>query len=103
MPASMSPGDRATPSHAPIGLHAEVLDAAQLGLELLDAFADQLEIPRIHHERDPPAVGQMSQRVASDVDHTLGLDRDHSGQDVLGQAQGQLDRVLLDLGHDLGP
>ena len=78
MPASMSPASvRAigpAAGHAAVGLHAEMLDPAELGLQLVDALADQLEVGGVDDERDPPAVAQMAQRVAGHVDHALGLE-----------------------------
>src|SRR5947209_10753960 len=44
-------GDRAAPDHAAVGLHAEMLDPAELGMQLLDAVADQLEVVGVDHER----------------------------------------------------
>src|SRR5690348_426727 len=57
--ADVGAGDRATPSHAPVGLHAEMLDPAQLRLQLVHAIADDVEIVRVDHDGDPAAVGQV--------------------------------------------
>ena len=44
----------------------------------------------------------MAQRVACDVDHALGLNRDRAREDLLRDADRQFDGVLLGLGGELG-
>src|ERR1700733_15724050 len=49
--ARVGPRDRATAADPAVGLNAEVLDPAELRLQLVDAFAHQLEIVGVHHQR----------------------------------------------------
>ena len=99
--AGVGPGDRAAPADPPVGLDREVLDPAELRLQLVDALAHQLQVIGVHDQRHAAAIGKVAKRVASDVEHALGLDRQHAGDDLLGQAHRHLDRVLLEVGDHL--
>src|ERR1700729_3257557 len=93
--ARVGPRDRAAAADPAVGLNAEVLDPAELRLQLVDAFAHQFEIVGVHDQRHAAALGQVAQRVPPDVDHALGLDRDHAGEDLLGEAHRHFDCILL--------
>src|ERR1700733_10526617 len=86
---------------APVGLDVEVLDPAQLGLQSRHRVRHQLQVRRVDDERHVLAVADAAQRHGGDVDDALGLDLDGARHDLLGQAQGQGHRVVLELGDDL--
>ena len=58
--------------------------------------ADELEVGGVDDEGHVAAVDQVAQRAAGDVEHALGLDVERPGDDLLGEAQGELDGVLLE-------
>src|SRR4051812_46005765 len=92
------PHDRAAARHAALGLDLEVLDAAELGDEPVAGLAHDVEVVRVHEQRDAAALDQPPQRAAHDVDDQLGLDGQRRGEHLLGDAQAQLDGGLLNLG-----
>ncbi len=62
--AGVGPGDRAAAADPAVGLDVEVLDPAELGLQLVDALAHQLEVLGVHEHRHAAAVGEVAQRAA---------------------------------------
>src|SRR6201995_156207 len=91
----------AATTDAAVGLHVEVLDSAQLGLQPGHRLRHQIQVRRVDDERHVLAVADAAQRDGGDVDDALGLHGDGAGHDLLGDAQGQGDGVVLELGDDL--
>ncbi len=87
----------AAAGHAPLGLHLDVGNAAELDRERLRRLAHQREVVGVDEDEHAVALDQAAQRAAHDVDHAFGLRRERPGDDALGQGQRKLDGLRLDV------
>src|SRR3954451_3761969 len=94
--------DGAPARHAALALDLEVLDAAELGEDLGEALADDLEVGGVDQDGEAVAVDEHAQRATDRVDDELRVGGDSGADHLLGQAQRQLDgRALGGVGQRL--
>src|SRR4051812_5876359 len=83
--------DRAAAGDAPLGLDLEVLHAAELGHDDAQPLADRLEVLGVDEDGEALALQQQAQRPTHGLDDELGIGGDGRADDLLGDAQAQLD------------